>query len=272
MRIFFSLSLVIFSGIASAAQQPNQTTFFQSLLKLEFEGAKKIAATEKDSALRSEMLQLTDILYYEGQIDKTRFNLKSEIDDDVDALSVIRELNSGYISLFYDQTKGNAFKHFYEAYQKANLIKDSPLIKTSLLALLKYFNFEIAQNSDAYLQYLDHFERLQTDTIDQVWTTVYKMIFHSKSLNELDSYYFKLAETINTHEAHIEADSPVLAYIFFEKALSLEIQSKLKEAEIYYKKTIAATANYPFLKSHKFFALIKLMTHEVGKNDFLALS
>lgn len=272
MRIFFGLILVMWSGTVFSAKPSSQDLFFQNLLKLEFTEAKKIAAAETDSVLRFELLQLADILYYEGQIERSEFTIPDEefAAAESDVTSIVRELNAGYISLFYDQTKGSAFKHFYEAYQDAKKEGSQHLIRASLIALLKYFNFEIAQNSDSYLPYLNHFESIESNSIDRVWTTLYKMIFHSKSLSKIDSYYFKLAEDLDRFESQTPRDSPILVYILFEKALRIEIQDNYAEAEIYYKKTVDAAGTLPFLKNHKFFALVKLMTLEVGKKNFVA--
>jgi signal transduction histidine kinase len=273
MRIvFLGFILVIWSVTVSFAKTPKRDLFFKNLLKLEFAEAKKIAAAETDSALRFEMFQLADILYYEGQIERSKFTTSGDgvSVSGSNALSIVRELNAGYISLFYDQTKGNAFKHFYDAYQGAKEEGSSCLVKASLVALLKYFNFEIAQNSDSYLPYLNHFESIQSDSVDRTWATLYKMIFYSKSLNKIDSYYFTLAEELDHHESRTPTDSPILVYIFFEKALRIEIQDKFEDAAVYYKKTIDAAGTQPFLKNHKFFALLKLMSIEVGRKNFEA--
>src|SRR4051794_18714837 len=104
MKIFLNVLILFLPGMLSAEKQDDPNLFFRSLAKLEFAEAKRIAALQKDSALRGEMLQLADILYYEGQVSRDRFRTpNNSSDDDIDpAVVIIRELETGYISLFYD--------------------------------------------------------------------------------------------------------------------------------------------------------------------------
>jgi signal transduction histidine kinase len=273
MRRWTILFLFVFSAVATASAQDNLRSFFLALSELEFEKAKQNASLEKDSVLRSEMIQLADILFYEGQVARHFFKLDETLSNDDEngkpiALTLIRALNSGYVSLFYDRLKGNAFKNFYRAYQLGKKSGTSFLIKTSLSALLKYYNLEIAQNSDMYLRYLQHFERLQSDPIDKVWITVYKMIFYSKSLEKVGDTYFALSKNLDEYEKKIDSGSPILAHVFYEKALKFELAEDLENAKTYYGKTIDLSRSYPFLRYHRFFAFIKLVMIESKRKNF----
>lgn len=270
MRKWIAILSCLLSSSAFATGPENLRQFFLSLKKLDFQEARQNALLEADDILQFEMRKLADILFYEGQINKMYFNV---LENNVPAnenllLYSIRELNTGYVSLFYDRLKGNAYKHFYKAYQSAKESENPFLLKACLLALLKYYNLEIAQNSDAYLPYLKHFESLQSDPSDQVWTTIYKMIFFSKSLAKLDDNYFKLSETLDEYEKIIDPNSPVLAHVFYEKALKFDLEKNLENAHDYYKKTINQAMNYPFLRYHRFFASVKLMMIESKKKNF----
>jgi signal transduction histidine kinase len=271
MKIFLNVLILFLPGMLSAEKQDDPNLFFRSLAKLEFAEAKRIAALQKDSALRGEMLQLADILYYEGQVSRDRFRTpNNSSDDDIDpAVVIIRELETGYISLFYDPVKGNAFKHFHHAYQTAKENGNAVLIKPCLLGLLKYYNNEIAQNSDAYQPYLKHFESLAHDTIDEVWTTVYKMIFYSKALNGIDTYYYQLSEAMAKYENSFRPNDPMLTHIYYEKAVQFDIQNNVIAAARYYKKTLEQALDYPFLRGHRFFCHIKLTMMKSQQGNFI---
>ena len=204
--------------------------------------------------MRFEMLQLTEILYYEGQKERTYFKLsnKKPTDSQDIELSLIRALNAGYVNLFYERSKSDAYKYFYQAYQLAKELDNPVLLKASLLAFFKYYNFEVAQISDSYKVQLDHFESLKEDYIDGVWLTLYKMIFYSKvpmSLGKLDSRYYELAKSLDEFENHLNQKSPVLTHIFYEKAIKFEIEADLKNCNKYLKKVIEQAKEYA--KTHQ---------------------
>src|SRR5258706_10543370 len=142
MRDFVAYLILLLTEVLFAKQSVLHS-FFLNLSELEFERARQMAKLEPNSVLRAEMYQLTDILYYEGQTDRTRFVINqdsSSIGDIKATLSVIRELEAGYVNLFYDQLKRNAFSHFHKAYELADEIGDPDLLKFSLLTLLKYYS------------------------------------------------------------------------------------------------------------------------------------
>jgi signal transduction histidine kinase len=265
MRKYLVIWISLWHGTAIC--QDNFDTWYLHLSSLDFNEAKQVAEQDGNTSLRFEMLQLSDILYYEGQIDSTSFKISEGADDDL-PLSVLRKLNRGYLSLFYAPTKGNAYKDFYDAYQISKSTGNASLIKLSLMALLKYHNFEIAQNSDSYLPYLQHFEALQSDPIDRFWITIYKLIFYSKSLQQLENDYFKMSVILDEYEHTLDPGNVLLTYVFYERALQLDIEKKSVEAIVYYKKTVHMAADYPFLRYHRFFASLKLMLIESDKKSF----
>jgi signal transduction histidine kinase len=268
--ILFFLFLLLPGGTLAAGQEHLQS-FFLDLSMLEFEKARQHAALEPDSILRSEMQQLANILYYEGQVDRTFFKLSDDRHSEKQGtvLHLLQSLSAGYVSLFYDQIKGNAFKNFYTAYQIAREDGQPFLTKPCLLALLKYYNLEIAQNSDLYLPYLKHFESLQEDFSDGVWVTIYSLIFYSKTLTALDDYYFKLADELDRYEKTLDPKSPLLANVFYEKALKYELSKDGPQAREYYIKTIKQAGDYPFLRYHRFFANLKLALMASQNKEFI---
>ena len=250
--------------------QKNRKLFFLKLSQLEFADARSNAIIEKDSLMRFEMLQLADLLFSEGQKEISHFKLTVSDSSSDSELLCLRALNKGFFYLFYDLVKGNAYKHFYKAYELAIKSENVVLIKASLLAFFKYYNLEIAQISDSYKAHLDHFESLKADYFDEIWLTIYKLIFYSK-LNATEPQYFRLVQLLNEYEKRINPTSPVLAYVFFEQAIAYEVAGDiLNEKSVeYFKKVIKQAEDYPFLQDKKFNSLIKLVNIETSRKNFL---
>ncbi|SHG44924.1 Histidine kinase-, DNA gyrase B-, and HSP90-like ATPase [Chryseolinea serpens] len=252
------IALLVFSGL-TIARGNDLEPYFSALKQLKFNEAKHVALLEEDSALRIEMIQLADLLFYAGQRDKKYFVPSESAPSGVnkERILIFRNLNRGYYSLFYDQLKGNAYKSFYEANHQAQKLDDSALVKASVYAFLKYYGFEIAQNSNSCLVYVKSLERLRSDRIDDLWLTLYRMIFYSKSINGLDRAYFTL--NLDQYESSVDKDSPLLACLFYEKALKFYLSNDLDNAKSYYQKTVTQSAQHPFLNTERFLSLMKLM-------------
>jgi signal transduction histidine kinase len=264
-------ALLIFPSALFAADSDRVTEFFTAIKAFEFEKARRFAEAEMDSVMRSELLQLTDILFYAGQRNKSDFSeAQHDVvpDSDGNTLTFLRLMNAGYYSLFYDHLKGNAYKHFYKAYALARKADDPAMVKVCILAILRYYNQELVQNSNFYQAYLEQLEELKSDRIDDVWLDIYRMIFYSKSLQELDDHYFILAAKLDGHESTLPVDSPLLTQLYFEKALKLELQADVVNARKYYQRTIEQSRDYPFQKRDRFFAYIRLMLIEMKERNF----
>jgi signal transduction histidine kinase len=266
-RVLISFGLLLFTF--DAFSQSNRATYFNQLHSLEFDEAKRLADLERDSLLRNAMIRLADILYYEGQTDISKFHST----DSVHAtgrtdLLVFSFLCEGYKSLFYDAVKGNAYKHFYKAYRYAKESTEADLIKACLLGLLKYYNYEIAQNSEAHLPYLRHLSQLRTTRTDSVWTCIYEVIFLSKTMVPLQENYFNQIDQLDKYQRQLAASSPLRAHIYYEKALRAELEKNILQAKEYYHQTIAQSKDYPFLRYHRFFSAIKLMRLHTNSSEF----
>jgi signal transduction histidine kinase len=255
------VTTILLALILLPAYGRETTPYFSNLKALKFDEAKHSAASISDSTLRHEMIDLADLLFYAGQKNKNDFNQPvSDVDDDDDkTISVVRLLYAGYYNLFYYQLKGSAFRFFHIANQIATESGDPDLMKACAYAFLKYYSFEIAQNSDDYQPHLETLESLRTDHVDDLWITLYKMIFHSKSLSGTDSIYYTIAKDLDVHETAIDPESPLLAYLYYEKALPFYGKNELDKSAEYYKKAVDQSKGYPFLNTERFLALIKLM-------------
>jgi signal transduction histidine kinase len=269
MRRFFFFSFVFLISQACLADDGLES-YFRSIKELHFEEAKKIALSEQQTELRFELLRHSDLLYYAGQQDKQYYSSAGDggITEENDVISIIRLLNAGYFNLFYDQAKGNAYRYFYKACQISNKIENPVLTKASIYALLKYYSFEIAQNGDFFRSYVNQLENLKTDSVDDFWLTIYQLIFYSKSIGGLDSAYFKLSKKLDILENSIEEPSPLLIYVYYEKALKFYLENNLSEATKYYNKVVDKSTKHPFLVTERFLSLIKLMLIETSLKNF----
>jgi signal transduction histidine kinase len=267
MRKWIILSCLQWWG-ASATGRGVTDNYFYLLSRLEFTKAKEYAAHETDSLLRTEMEQLADILFHDGQVERSLFLPARVIHSERKVLLVINSLNKGYLDLFYNKVKGNAYKQFYNAYRIAKDTGEPTLVKACLMAILRYHHFEIAQNSDVYLPYLNEFESLQAQEGDRFWVIIYKMIFLSKSLSRPVEEYLRFSEELDKCEQMVTAESPLLTYVFYEKALRFDFEGDQASAEAYYRKTIRQAADFPYLRYHRFFSELKLMMIQSAKKNF----
>ncbi len=274
MRRLAATLIYMVSWLLLDAQDKNLNYFFSSLSRLEFEGARQSALNESDMGLRSEMLQLTEILFCEGQVDRGCCWEEGENTiHESERTVLVRALRQGYFALFFDHIKGDAYRHFYSAYELANEIDDPALIKPCLIALLRYYNLEIAQNSDSYVQYLNQYENLQNDFTEEIWLTIYRMIFLSKELEKVkktDGEYFQLAGKLEGYEKTMSPNSPLLPFMLYETGLKFEILENATSAKHYYTKTIELSKDYPYLRYYRFFASLKLMMLEISENNLHA--
>lgn len=273
MRKTLAILAIVSLPIVLQAKVPeNRKLFYLNLAKLEFDAARKNASLEPDSVMKSAMTQLADILFYEGQKERTYFNVPEDpsVDENLE-LSFIHSLSAGYLSLYYDRGKSNSYKNFFQAFQQAKSLNDNRLIKTSLLAFFRYYNSEVAQVSDSYETQLRHFETLKEDFIDDVWLTIYRMVYYSKrpmSLGTLDERYFEHAKLLDEYEKKLDSASPVLAHVFYEKAIRFQIEKDDEKSAVYLKKAIEQARDYPFLKEERFRTYIQLFTLETSRDRF----
>ncbi len=231
---------------------------FFDFKSLQFEEAGIEIKDVKNEELKNELLRLKDLMYYAGQKDSTYFKTNDySVNADENLLGAIKMLSAGYFELYYHKTKGEAFKFFYEALQTSKRIKNVSLQKASLLAILEYYHIEIAQNSKVQERYLQEFKALGTDAEDIVLINLYKLIFYTKTLGELNPDYFIVADQLRVLENKMDPKSTLVPKIDFELGLSLELQDKFNAADSYYKKAFDKAKTYPFLRDVRFFALIR---------------
>jgi len=260
--------MIVVPQLCFGTDEDGLVRFFRSIDKMEFSNARQIALEQRDESLRFELVQLSEILFFEGQVEKSRFKIVSKSNDKNKILSIVSQLEEGYLCLFYNQYKGDAFTQFYQAYQSSLESHSKPLEKACILALLRYYDNEIAQNSDLYLPYLKQYEQLQNDTIDRIWATIYKAIFYSKSLDNLDSAYFGLDKKLSECASLLTNRSPVLAKIYFERALQQELRGDLNGSKKFLVMTLNQSAHHNFLRNVRFSSFIKLMMIATRQGKF----
>lgn len=271
MNIKFVAIIFLLAYLPLHAQSRDTNSFFSNLRALRFEEAKTAAASVTDSSLREEMINLADLLFYAGQKDKSFFRQSTKDIKETNnrTLDVVRWLYAGYYSLFYDQLKGDAYRCFHQANRIAAESGDVELKKACAYAFLKYYGFEIAQNGSSYQTYLQTLSKLPHDSVDELWITLYEMMFLSKELSGLDTIpYFKKAKDLDLAEVNIDKSSPLLAYLYYEKALALYARKNQIKATEYYQKAIDHSGEFPYFNTERFLAHIQLLRIAVSEKRF----
>src|SRR5688572_12739074 len=114
MKLVALATLLLVSRALFASDEDNLRLFLSQLSKLEFEKAKQSARKEPNHDLSTEMLRLADILSNAGQTDRPNLEPLPDSEENENlALRILRKLEKGYVSLFYDQVKGDAYREFY---------------------------------------------------------------------------------------------------------------------------------------------------------------
>jgi signal transduction histidine kinase len=274
MRTQIGLLLFLLPCLLLAKETENLESLLLNLEKFEFNEARRNALVEKDHRIRFEMLKLVDILYYEGQIDSTTFKVSDEkfTNSAPNVLIWLQSLNGGYLSLFYKGAKGDAYKKMHRAYQLAQEFQNPALIKASLFAFFKYYNYELIYKSDSFEPHLKHFETLNKEKIDELWLTIYQLIFYSKKpypfSKETDQEYYKLSERLDEYESSLDTKSPVLAYVFYEKAVKYTIEKDFDNCSKYFNKVITQASGFPFLRYQRFNSCLRLLDLESKRKRF----
>ncbi len=269
MKIFILLFSLIVHVLINIKSEPGLEKVLLYIKHFDFDQSKKRIKLISDAELEKELLKFNEMLYYAGQKDSSFFvMLNNPPATDKTILACVQMLNKGYFELYYHKTKSEAFKFFYQALDIAKRLKNVALHKAALLALLEYYHFEIAQNSLAYEQYLQEYEKLSTDEIDQIWIILYRLIFYSKTLEQLDGAYFDWLDQLDKIENSLPPNNKLLPKIYFEKGLGLDLEGNLSKAKEYYIKAFESSEDLPYLRSTRFSSLIKLSTIAQKENDY----
>ena len=152
----------------------------------------------------------------------------------------------------------------------AQELQNSSLIKASLLAFFKYYNYEVLYRSDSFEPHLRHFEKLKEEYVDEVWLTICKLIFYSKHLpsQEPDKEYTTLSNLLDDYEKQLDAKSPLLAFVFYEKAIKFRMEKDFENSSKYFNKVIAQANGHPFLRNQRFNSCLHLFDLETKQEKF----
>ena len=193
MRIIVFILFLLVSKVCFATDLGDLSQlddYFAHLKEFKYEMANEELVKVDDERLNSELELLTDLLY-NGITGDTILLKPVAADNSEDSFfRTINLLNQGYYQIFFKSDKSKAYQFFYEAIKIADEIGYTPLKKRSLLAMLKYFHNEIARNNLDYTVYLERYKDLRSDGIDDLWLTIYQLIFSSADVKGLQANYF----------------------------------------------------------------------------------
>lgn len=258
--------IIILISISCCAKEEEQyAKFFDAIHNYQFEKAETFINSfeqpKKDLAK-----VLIKLIYNEGQtpfvldLDETVYSSEIEIE-------FLGYLVQGYHSLFYEPQKKLAFENFYKAYLLSVTIEKTSFTKTSLLALLKYYSYEIAQNDKAHLKYLNEYNSFFDNENINHWGALYETIFLSKELNGISEDYFKSEIKLKRIINSLGPNSTLRVPFFFELATLFDIKDDKEKAIEYYRLVVNIAGDLPYLKKKKFFAALKLALNYQNRNQ-----
>jgi len=268
--LFSILILLLFKNSSATISEDYSylDSYFYQLKSLAYKDSQSEIGKVENTDLRDELQMLADILYkaseYDGKIPKS-----IDSSDGIDHLILaVKHLNLGYYDFYQIPNKSKVYYHFYMAFQYAKESHYRPLIKRTILSLLEYYHFEIAQSNLNFRDYLNEYEKLKDDTLDEIWLTIYKLIFHSSTITELNDDYFTVAKQLDQYESNLPKNSLLLPRIYFEEGLYYELLNDLAKAKEYYTKALSESKDLPFYKYLRSSCIYKLsfLLHKQGKH------
>jgi signal transduction histidine kinase len=239
-------------------------SFFEYLKQQEFEKARASLAALDNRRQEHLLAYLSDLLYYGGQQPLNKIRLEPENDFE----QAILHLTNGYYELYYTTDKSDAFKNFHEALEIARMLKHVPLIKASLLAIFEFYHSSIVQNSAQFEIYLTEYRALKPDATDRIIIGLYTLIFLSQTADNPDVEYFKHTGYLDSYLRQINIKSRLNPRIYYEKALSLELNKSMDSAIYYYNLAYREARDYPFLQYMRFSSKIKLSDIAYQKGNY----
>ncbi len=256
---FFLLSLIGGCKNISSHDYSHLNSFFFYTKSLDHGKAKaELNTLTLETSLINELKILNKLLSQGVQGKKDRFGLVSPEDSDDLFLKCIRYLNLGYYELYFNPDKRLSYEYFYNALEISRKESYMSLRKLCLMSLLEYYHTEIARNDKSYIKYLNEFEEYKSDEIDEIWNTIYNLIFQTAYVRELDDDYYDLANRLDVFENSLGPEHPMISRIYFEKALRFELKTKWEDAKIYYQKAFESSRERPNQSYISFSSIIKI--------------
>ena len=238
----------------------NLKEILTNINNLEFDLAKNNSNNLVDVSLKFITKNFINIIADNGQ-SKLEILLNSNYEM-VQAVSLIEKsinhLSNGYILLLYKNERVKSYKSFLNGYKLALKTKSTPLIKLSLISLLKFYRKGTLQNDNNYYKYLIDYRVLcetkadflhyysnqfnlisQTEIYNEKTSkndSIYKVIFSSYDLvaKKMHNKNKLLVIYNNDKGNYLIREAPATAKKFYSKVIHLSDTTSFFKPYIYY--------------------------------------
>tara|TARA_Y100000815_G_scaffold275136_2_gene311766 strand:- start:21859 stop:23745 length:1887 start_codon:yes stop_codon:yes gene_type:complete len=216
-----------------------------------------------------ELSTLAEIIYWAGQRPRPIVLIDQDLGNATSRFAAcVGLLSRGYYDLYEDPLKKDVFKNFYEAYNISVTLGNDALRKRALLALMEYYTFEIVQADLSYEKYLDEFDELRRDAVDDAWYVNYMLVLNALKIGGPNDEYYVIANKLGAYIDVLEPRSPLRSRLLFERAIFEEIQEDFAEARSYYNQVLYEIGSEPYLKYIKYACYVKLAFLDHLEEDY----
>ncbi len=267
MALRFCLLLLFSTVIAKKARhkfqdinlsdKPLFENFTKQIINLNYKDAFNATSLIKDRELKKSLLNLSSILYFQGQEIKNRY-YKISLNSENDFMKSINYLAKGYDELFHKPNQNSSFIYFFEAYKLAKETNSMSLRRLCIMGILEFYHYEFSQTNKQYLSYLKDFEKLASSDTELAWLHIYKIYFTSQSISKDQRNAVSSVEKLESIIINLPEDHKLNPLFLSLKAVQLEFQKDLVNAEKYHFLALQKCDDSPFLKYIKFRTCIRL--------------
>lgn len=234
------------------------------IIQLQFLSAKEKATFLDAGYLTPYYGYISDFFVNAGQqpgIDST--NYQQILADSLTERKTLHALAKGVYLLFNSEDNSEAYFYLSEAKRLAKENeKELHLLKLSNFAILELYYQELTQVNTDYVKVIKDWESLMTTPYDKAWYYLHNVIYVSKKVNldEAEIEFPIVSKALDDYFKSQVLNDQIRAYYYSNKAVSLRDSArnendleKLKEALMYYQKTIDFGKNLNFSR-HDVFA------------------
>lgn len=230
-------------------------SFFIELKNFNYRSARQIANKIENQELKSQMIQLADVLFFAGQKEVI---ISATLTSSNPLTNAIEDLKKGYYYLYSKSYTGDSFEQFQKFYQFSKESNEIELEKFAILSILENYKNGVEQANDDILEYVQRFVEIKSDKADEYHHLInvlqynLRNIFNEVEINE--SFIKKFDDLMKG----FEKDHPYWPNYLSSKGVYLEILDNYYLAEANHKEAIKLISKQPFLKYIKFRSYIRL--------------
>jgi len=267
LKYFIIIFLLLLTVDLSYSRQTSSTIpptkLYENIESLEYEQNFQLTQNTSTTTLQTNIAILNQVLYFNGYKKSSSFFLQKIKEDNSDNENyIIIALIKGYCEHFYNTNKSSSFQFFFKAYSKAKNIKNEPLIRIALAAILKLYSDGILQNNTNFTNYLNHYKKLSKNKVQlfNAYIKEYKLKnltkIHGINKGNLNA---KIFHKVDSLIKFIPPKSPLINIYNYYKGNYLIHEGSIEEAQKYFFKVINNTNDKSyFLQTLKFNSYVKI--------------